>query len=504
MNIGSQITLNISVLVFGLLFTLPFSHKLNPPLHISLAWFSGWGVIVFSEIVLVMTRIHISLITITSLSILLLGALWIAYTKLLGNSSLFRHISLALVKFEYTALIFISVTAIFLLVNSANYMKYTPDSRIYEAMISMFHKLRIYADTHAIAFERLLDGVAPFYIAVHNIAHLCGIQVYYSFMGATTFFTGMALWGFWKMEKDQAGFRTILWFLLVIILFFVNRLVVFHSFYLLTNLTTMAYYTLGVLSLYRYFKSDNDAFWFIIACFFFGCTGILRKEMLIFSVLPFAYAGWKNCIPKLRIALLGLTIILSCSYLWFFWRIFGLSSISEVIKNGLKTTGHGGLLIVLLCCIVSVIIFIYPLHTLRKMSKTLLISLVVSVIVFAIYWSDRLMGSISDLNTLIFKNEGAWSSFWVLVTLGLLVYFFLRLFSSSINNDKSMEFLAYVIVVFLIARTLLFAIFEDIMSCGFNYSGNRTLLHLYPVALYFLGRIGFRCMRKWDNERIKI
>lgn len=114
------------------------------------------------------------------------------------------------------------------------------------------------------------------------------------------------------------------------------------------------------------------------------------------------------------------------------------------------------------------------------------------------------MGSISDLNTLIFKNEGAWSSFWVLVTLGLLVYFFLRLFSSSINNDKSMEFLAYVIVVFLIARTLLFAIFEDIMSCGFNYSGNRTLLHLYPVALYFLGRIGFHCMRKWDNERIKI
>lgn len=512
----AQIFLNTLVLVFGLIFIFPVSSKTNPPLYISLAWLIGWGIIVISEIVLIIAGAYVTLPKIAVISFSCLLVFWIVTRSTLKEELLFfKRRKLNRLCREFAILFLLSVLLICLLPYFGNYIFYSPDSLQVERLSRMFHKYGAYGKDNSCLFSVLFGIRVPFYVIIHNVGYLSGIKLFYSFTSATTFFTCLGLWGFWRRENHQSGFWSTIWLLLVLTLFLSNRLVVFHSFYLLTNLTTMAYYTFGILSLYEYLKK-KESFWFILACFFLGCTGLVRKEMLLFSLLPFLFVSWKNYFPRLSVSFFGFALYSLFAYLWFSWGILGVLGISEVIETDFKTatTGLGGALIVAFCFILSLIIFFFPWHIIKKRIRIIVyLFLFISLVAFSYYFENNLTVSVKEFCLLAFR-KGCWGSFWYLLFLGIFIYVFLRIVPVSFRNlladirvdsrdDNSMDLLTFIILAFLISRVILYAIINPFAS-HYNASGNRILLHIYPVAVYFLGRVGFICSKeitKWKNYR---
>lgn len=519
MEILPQILLNVSVLVFGSILMLPISSRMNTPLYISLAWFCGWATIVISEMLLVMAGVYVTIPMIAGCAALCVIVLWIVAKNSITKRMVFWRRETQQLNWRFAAvlLLLLCVLVFILLAYFGNYIFYSADSVQIEGISQTFHKYGVYGygksiyDGQAEVLHPLFTIRLPFYVAILNVAYLCGIEVFYSFMGATTFFTCLALWGFWRGENDQLGFLSPIWFLLVLALFLSNRMVLLHSFYTHTNLTTMAYYTLGILSLYEYFKK-KDNMWFMLACFLLGSTGILRIEMLLFSLLPFCFVAWKKCLPKLNITLLGFVLYFLISYLWFSWGFLGLLGISEAIGDGFES---GGLLSVAFCFLLSLIIFFFPWQiTNKRVRVAIYVILSISALFFIWYFNNKLITSWNALYLLTVKGAGNWGSFWWLLFWGVCIYALLRilpvLFKTSLGeitvhlkaDKKGMEFLVFVPMAFLITRIVLYSMGEIPVTAHWYSGGNRILLHIYPVSVYFLGRVGFICSKeitKWKS-----
>ena len=519
MEILPQILLNVSVLVFGTILMLPFSSRMNTPLYISLSWFCGWATIVILEMFLVISGVYVTIPKIAGCAALCVIVIWIVARNSIAEKMVFKRREPQQLNWRFAVLLLLLCVLVFiLLAYFGQYSFYSADSLQIEGLSRTFHKYGVYGDGKSIydgqaeVLHPLFNIRLPFYVAIHNVAYLCGIEVFYSFMGATTFFTCLALWGFWRGENDQFGFSSLIWFLLVLALFLSNRMVILHSFYTHTSLITMAYYTLGILSLYEYLnKKDN--LWFMLACFFLGCTGILRIEMLLFSLLPFCFVAWKKCLPKLKITLLGFVLYFLISYLWFSWGFLGLLGISEAIGFGWEV---GDLLLVAFCFVLSLIIFFFPWQMTNKRVRVVIYTLLsISALFFIWYFNNKLMTSWNALYLLTAKGHGNWGSFWWLLFWGVCIYALLRILpvlfkilpgeiKINLKNDEGMEFLAFVPIAFLITRLVLYSIAEA-KAAHFFSSGNRILLHIYPVAVYFLGRVGFICSKeitKWKSCRL--
>lgn len=506
---SAQILLNLSVLIFGSVLIFPFSSRMNTSLYVALAWFCGWATIVILEILLVMAGVYVTMSKIAVCSAFCVIMLWIAARNSLTDMIVFKRRELRRFFWQFAILLLLCVLVIVLLGYFGTYIWYSVDSLQIDGLSRTFHKYGVYGDGQSpcggsvVELSPLFRTRLPFYVVIHNVAYLCGIEVFYSFMGATTFFTCLALWGFWRGEDDQFGFMSLIWLLLVLALFLSNRMVVLHSFYTLTNLTTMAYYTLGILSLYEYLNK-KDSLWFMLACLFLGCTGILRIEMLVFSLLPFCFVGWKKRLPKLKITLLGFVLYFLISYLWFGW---GLLGISDTISSGGWGT-DSPLLAVAFGFVLSPIIFFFPWQATNKKTRvTIYILLFISALFFICYFYNKLMTSWNALYLLTVKGAGNWGSFWQLLFLGVCIYALLRilpvLFKISPREikvhliaDIRMDFLAFVPMTFFITRIVLCSISESPADEYWFHSGNRMLLHIYPVSVYFLGRIGFICTRE--------
>lgn len=511
----AQILLNLSVLVFGLVLIFPFSSRINTSLYVALAWFCGWATIVILEILLIIAGVYVTIPKIAGYSAFCVIVLWFAARNSITERMVFGRRELQRSFWQFAILLLLCVLVIVLLGYFGTYTWYTPDSCQIEALGRTFHKYGVYGDGKlfyggqtGVGFSILFRRLMPFCVAINNVAYLCGIEVFYSFMGATTFFICLALWGFWRGENYQFGFVSLIWLLLVLALFLSNRMVVVHSFKAITtNLTTMAYYTLGILSLYEYLNK-KDYLWFMLACLFLGCTGILRIEMLAFSLIPFCIVGWKKCLPKLKITFFGFVLYFLVSYVWFCWGFLGLIGISEVIAFG-GLMADGAISVVAFGFVLSPIIFFFPWRTTNKRVRVAIyIILFLSVLFFICYFNNELMITWNALYLLTAKGVGRWGSFWWLLFFGVCIYALLRilpvLFKILPGEIKvplraditGMDFLAFVIIAFFITRIVLYGITEGPMDKGWYHSGNRILLHIYPVGVYFLGRLGFICTRE--------
>ena len=511
----AQILLNLSVLVFGSVLIFPFSSRMNTSLYVALAWFCGWATIVIVEISLIIAGVYVTMPKIAGYSAFCVIMLWIAARNSIMERMVFRRRELRRFFWQFAILLLLCVLVIVLLDYFGTYIWYSGDSVHIDGLSRTFHKYGVYGDAKQYSINQISVGLhslfvdrMPFYVAIHSVAYLCGIEVFYSFMGATTFFTCLALWGFWKGENDQFGFVSLIWLLLVLALFLSNRMVVLHSFYTLTNLTTMAYYTLGILSLYEYLNK-KDYLWFMLACLFLSCTGILRIEMLGFSLLPFCFVGWKKCLPKFEILLLGFGLYFLVSYSWFCWGFLGLLGISEAIALGFWGW-YRSFLVVAVGFLLSLIIFFFPWQTTNKRVRIAIYMLLfISALFFICYFNNKLMTSWNFIYLLTAKGGGNWGSFWRLLFLGVCIYALLRILPvlfkilpgeikvPLMTDKKGLDFLAFVATAFFITIIVLCC------KSGFDAAGaawycgaNRMLLHICPVSVYFLGRIGFICTRE--------
>lgn len=484
MDIYSQIILNSVVLLFGIMCLFPFGLNLNLLTLSGLSWFLGWSIIGFAETVLVVIGVNVSLIQIGLLSFCLLGAIWLnsGFRGLKGGTEKETFMRIA-------GILSLSMCIFIILANFANFMNYSTDSITNEGLSRIFHKYGAYADGESGLFDWLSNVRLPFYIAIHNTAYLCGIESFYTYLSATTIFGGLTMLGMWLDGKRKCEFCSIIAIMIVIGTYFSNRLIMFHSFYSLSNLTNMAYYTTGILALYRY-RSDREEVWFLLACLFLGITGIIRKEMLVFSLLPFIFA-LKDLRPRRIILVMGLCIYLLCGHSWHVWNI--VKGMSVVFEGGFKTKGHGGIWLQLLCIVTSPVVFMLPWEAIKKIGGIKVAAgLTALAVPVLIYYKDPLAAAGYKMYLLMFKGKGLWGYFWYFVAIGLCISIAGRMLSQFSwwgAQEVSADLLSYTVISFMIMRLLLYAVFDSPKADSWNDSGNRILLHIYPTSLFFLGEM---------------
>lgn len=504
MDIMLQIFLNTSIFVLGLLCVYPIRFKLNLPLYMSWAWFVGWAVVVISEMILVLFNNYVTLFKLGILSAAFLLSIWlIAYMfkdeKALNKNDGYRKY------FGQLTSLFLFCALVIGFLASFNYVVYTPDSFQYRGLAQMLHKYGYY-DKHDqvwILFKWLFDTRLPFYVSVHNVAFLTGVDVFYSFMSTTTFFIIMGIYGFWKKESQSLSSKLL--FLIPLAVLVSNPVLMFHSFYSHNYLITMAYYTFGVISIFQYIKY-RDTFWFVSGCLFLGCTGILRKEMLLISIFPFIYLKWKSKLPKSGILLVGFGLYFIFSYLWPLCGLWELQESAKYFGESFSRGDRGGMMVWILCLTLSIITFFLPCKIKRDKRSYIIIgcSFVLAFGFLYYLFGQSLISAASKLYLLMFKGVGRWGSFWYIMILGFLTAFLLKGFSMILTKhhteqiadfwiDKKqmegLEFLIYVIFSFFLVRLVLYTVFTAPKADTFLNSGNRILLCIYPVSVYFLGKL---------------
>ena len=513
MNNVIQLVLNISVLLYGMAFLLPFAKRINSLVYFALSWFVGWGVVSNIGIILVVCGIGITLFKIVLISFILLLSLMIVKSLLCGKFALYedwqeRSREGYMLK---GFLFFAGMFACF--IYFANYVCYTTDTLVGEGLSRVFHNFGTYASEKCKLFYVLLNQRLPLYISVQNIARLAGIERYSSFSGVTVLFLCSGICGFWKQQENRLNKSSKIWLCGVIGLLVSNCMVFTHIFVPLSNIITMGYFSLGILCLYSFIENKN-IFYFVTASFLLGCTAIIRKEMLFFALLPFIVLVWQGYMPNLKERLFCLLIYILPAFLWYLWGISKIWTL-DIVTGGFKTGLHGGYLIVLLLLPVTIGIFLFPRKLIRnKIVKSAVIMLIaVGFVVLAYYCKERVIHSISQLLSLMFCKKGRWGIFWSLAILGFLLYVTLLLFVKlrprifpvesfdkiKFNLENRYNFILFTILSFLVGRIILCALFTGPKDTDFWSSGNRILIHVYPAIVYFLGRIGYM-LEKISND----
>ena len=314
MDIIPQTFLNTAVLLYGLVLLMPILSGYNIALLTGFGWFAGWGIIGITSTILVILGVVVSPLKLFLIVISFLVIVW-TYNLRIGKHSSLRNLNLKV-------LWWIPVFALgfYFLAQNLNYMHYSTDAIQNEGLSRIFHVFGVYVDDKSKVFYLLFNYRLPFFVAVHNLAYQLGIKIYYSFLSITSIMMIVAFMGCWILTGRGRSYFGRLLLLMGACLFFSNRLILLHSFYSLSNLTTMAYFSAGTLCLWMYLFKERDC-WFLLACLFLGVTGIVRKEMLVFSLLPFVYVFFRIKLRRLLIYT-GFVIYAMCAYLWFVWGCF--------------------------------------------------------------------------------------------------------------------------------------------------------------------------------------
>lgn len=513
MDIHNQIYLNGAVFMLGLLFGLPYLSKCNIFLYFSISWFIGWGIIALSSIFTVIAGVYVTLPLIVILSSLIVVIFWLANGKAIVGELFWFYSGREKIWTKYLVGLIGSILFIVIASNYGNFFVYTTDSLQIEGMSRMFHKFGHYAELTEFTSSLFITR-APFYITVNNISYMFNVRLFYSFMLVTIFFISLGIWGFWQEEKDKSFYPSILWFLLTLMLFLSNNLLIYHSFYKHTNFTAMAYYLFGIMAVYEYIKKRKN-FWFILACFFLGCTGIIRSEMLVFSVIPFCFLAWKRYFPKLKVTLGGLGIYSLVIYPWFCWGFYLLIGNYEVLES-ISYIKYVGALTAFSFFSMLALTLISRRSSNRKIPILLQIVFFLGILCGIYYLKDNLIFSIEGLIYTMFRGKDMfWGPFWYLAVFGLILYVVFRILPAILKicnigdsgntgefKDKLfLDFIFFVISAFILARIVVYSMPAARVFPYRTHSSNRMLLHIYPVIVYFLGRLGYIYTRRIFNEK---
>ena len=483
MDIAAQILLSSSILLLGSLALIPLRFEVNILAYISTSWFLGWVLIVMAEIVLVVLGIQATLVQLLVISAFYLVVIF--FLKKRGKQkinwmALFKSLTII----TYVAIFF----SFYIFAKYLNYSHHSTDSLQNEQLSWIFHSYGLYRNENSFVSFLLFNKRLPFFIAIHNIAYLFTIKSFYVFQIASSFFVALFLLGVWFTTYQKNSYLKILVvFFVVIGFYFANKLILFHSFYPLSNLTTMTYFTAGVLLLYVYSMRSKEVF-FILGCVFLGITCILRKEMLIFSLIPL-FSICFFCQVEIWTRLKGLINYVLFGYLWYIYGVFTYYGTKrEFSENFISNIEEYG--IVLLCFVCSIILLCLPIRTYYKNHKLLLV-VIGSVFLLVILYLLRLELVITSQNlySLMYKGAGLWGTEWsVLAVLmaGFLLYDIVYKFFSFTKNRSNQYFLFSVIVLFFICRIILYSILEFPKDKTWNNSGNRILLTIFPTCLLFL------------------
>ncbi len=489
------------MLLYGSILAMAYSDKFSFMLMPTISWLSSWLVLTCAYIFLSITGLIISPILVVAF-LVAAAALFIIVS---------RHRLIANLKATFgdrdrlkrlVILYFVCLLFIFLITIKLHYVFATPDSLQYNAFSKIFHYYAHFERGNSRVFVFAHSVRLPFISAVQNFAYLLGIGAYTSFFPVTSFFVIILVLFFLFdkisiREKPAAGLT---WFSISALLLLFNRNYLLHSFYYHSNLTVAAYFSAGVFLSLLYLRREEPIYFFFSSGLL-ASTVLIRKEMLIFSLIPIFLTLYffKPYRAKIRFSALALFLVIG--YPWFLWGIFKLLEWGSFsFKN--FSSGHGSFYLPILTLACTFAAFLLPVPKFFR-KNSIKLSLVSSALFFLILYflnGSRLIGSLRDLLSLALAGKGRWQLFWYCFTFATAIYILIIYLKSKPKASLleheykplcGLKFVLSVIIVFFALRIVLYSIFTAPKANAYLASGNRILLHIFPIAVYFCGCVGY-------------
>jgi hypothetical protein len=482
-DIFQQILLSITTLAFGILISSPFKIKCVY-LRYSTSWFLGWLGIWFSYFFLIIIDIQITLLSI------IVSSTGIVFLVLIANLKSIRQFDkAALIRNILFFVTFGSLIAIVVLIDP--YFSFTPDSIQTQALSRIVHKVGFFKTTNFEMSEILFSARLPLFITIQNFAYLLEIDVYYAFPRISLFLLIIGMYGVWRFLVR--GNKYLILFLSTVFLLFSSNIVIYHTFYLHYNLLTMTYFNLGLFWLIIYIH-DRKQRSLIIATILIAATNILRVEMMLFSLIPFLYLSWTGSLKVGIGKYYSFFIYLFISYSWTLWRVFKYPLDETIFPI---TSERGGLFIVATTVFLFCLVYFSPLNNFKK--KLAINFLLGGEIVLFIGWYLFIPGirsAASRLTSLLIRNIGGWGYTWHLLIVVVTIFSIFRFTNSvtknkyiSVFETKVLDYMIFTIVTFFVAWILMFSLFPYAINTDQNFwdAGNRIVLYIYPLCLFFIG-----------------
>lgn len=259
---------------------------------------------------------------------------------------------------------------------------------------------------------------------------------------------------------------------------FSTYFVVFHYFYIHTNLICAVYLFLGLYGFWLASVEAKDS-WMIVGMLALMGFSLARLESPIFA-LPFLVVLISQGKIPYRIRLVSILPYLISLIIWYFYLLRGVGDVDLTLDQTRTLTVIGALAACIFLLIFSEVNWIkrWALPHLPK----IMLGVLVLVVVFMVIQKPEHMYTSMKVTLKNVLESGRWGITWVVFAL----LFFFSLFGSGFLKEG---FFFYGISSFLL---LLLAIsyFRVPYRVGWGDSANRMLIHILPIiSLYMLMRI---------------
>jgi len=249
-----------------------------------------------------------------------------------------------------------------------------------------------------------------------------------------------------------------------------------HTHYLHSNLITGVYYLFGVVMLMPSEENKREYMAPWLGILFLSVTVLIRKEMLLFSLIPvmlYLLLNKQNFSVLVRHVLLYLLV----SYQWIAYYLWKVGEI-DLNLNDLFYSGHGTAQDYLFAFITTVVLTIVALSTnnfLRKTTVNVLLYfsyLAFLLVLFAVDFNETMETIVKLLNYSIL-NINAWGFYWVVLFLSLIYSY-----KNGING-----YLSHIVLSFVIVRIGIYVLYDTITDYG---GGDRMMLLIFFIGMYII------------------
>jgi hypothetical protein len=464
-NILSQFIAVVVLFFMGFLLLLPFSKTLKTTHMMLLSFIIGLLSFEMICIFLLLTHIYLSLLTIFIGYAVCLALLYIKF--FVADKANITFDAIKLTKIFCWSIIILSIGFVF---SKLHFSILSFDSVQYKLLGNSFakeHYLMRYA------FYQL-GGHTFVPTLLNTISHLFGFQYAYGIQN-TFMVSCMALFGYLVFTQTKsAGFKprkALLLSLIPFLLLSTSFFVVFLSICLVPNMFAGFFMFLLVFYMARYMQTKKSSdiilsFVFTVALCFTRVEGALVVGFIL------AYVAHKKIDTTVFIKyVLGLLAILLFWYTSFFAHV-GISYESDFL------TLNKSLLVV--GVLVAIIIYSkLKARYFQKHNNLLLTIYMIAVFVFATAISlldiDKLIANTTSMYLNMFA-QGMWIIAW------FVIIFFTCI--AIIINKKTYRFSEGIIVLYFILLFAIFAFRQTNLHINWSDSGNRLLMHIYPLIIY--------------------
>lgn len=496
MNEFNQIVLLSTIWFTGLFILIPFFHRIGITLSGFLSFFIGLVIWVQGLLLSLYCFNSVKLSTIAIFIILLSIPLYITQFKNLKKfdvkdiRKLFPLLCLALLIFIFTSYV-------------SKYLYFTPDSQDYDGLGRLLFHEGLFIEKGTCFEIWLSQYYSIFLSSLLAIGHLFNVKMLYSIFPTTSIMFTLLFYFLINKEVNFISRNTyskIFFNTFLLLLLCLPWMYVIHSFYLNGNLLTGIFFSLSTFMFYLAIINKNQIF-ILLGFIFSSQLFLLRIEMAFFSIIPiFLFVIlFEEPIERKWILFILFLII---GYQWYtFMFLFNEYKLSYLFNYNNSLNSAGNYYLYTQCLVLSILCYILinlkiTQNIIKKYQNSIFFSLVIIVsIILVIFFSKEFTESLKNLLKLMFYNDfGGWGIHWYLILIAIpisLIFIF---------NDKSVRFLLYSILIFFWFRLILYTIAPSIADDNCWGSGNRMLLHIFPVSVFFFIVILSRIIEFYKNK----